>query len=66
MDTQQGNNQDIRQQGQQPNRQDDEKHQMRGGVDESGESGSDPEKRTQIDDNPDETKKKIPNMQNKR
>lgn len=58
---QQGNRQDNQKQGHQQKKQDQDKHPMKGGI----EQPDQPEKKTQINDNPDETKKKIPNMQDK-
>jgi len=77
---QQGNKQDNNQQGQhstsnpqnsqsqsksdtqsKADRQDDDDDSVKGGMNQPGK----PDKKTQIDDNPDETQKKIPNMQNK-
>ena len=43
------------------NKQDSDEEVRKGGINQPGQ----PDKRTEIDDNPDETKKKIPNMQNK-
>ena len=51
-DNKQDNKQDNNQQGQ---------HSSKGQMNQPGQ----PDKKIEIDDNPDETKKKIPNMQNK-
>ena len=68
----QGNKQDkdMNRQGQKPGNHDQEKqqhgehekHNVQGEMDESDQ----PDKKTQIGDNPDETKRKIPNMENDR
>jgi hypothetical protein len=70
---QQGNKQDkdMSQQGQKPNKHDQDKQQDKQHVQDRRHVQGDmnqpdqPDKKTQIDDNPDETKKKIPNMEKK-
>jgi hypothetical protein len=63
--------QDSGQQGQKPNKQDQDKQQDKQHVQDRRHVQGDmnqpdqPDKKTQIDDNPDETKKKIPNMEKK-
>ena len=70
---QQGNKQDkdMNQQGQKSNKLDQDKHHDKHHDKHQGKQHGEmnqpdqPDKRTQIDDNPDETKKKIPNMENR-
>jgi len=63
--SQHGGKQDNDQQGQKPNKQDQDKQKDKQHVQGDVKQPDQPDKKTQIDDNPDETKKKIPNMQNK-
>ena len=70
---QQGNkkDKDMSQQGQKPGSQDKDMNQQHGKQDRQRVQGevnqpNQPDKRTEIDDNPGETKKKIPNMENDR
>jgi hypothetical protein len=61
----QGNKQDkeMNQQGQKSDRQDQDKKQGKGEKQHAHGDTNQSDKRTEIDDNPDETKKKIPNME---